>query len=616
MSGMVGLINQEGRPADREVLRRLTESLAFRGPDDHGVWIDGDVGLGHTLLRTTFESESERQPCSLDGQVWITADARIDGRADLIKQLAARGCAVPKNSPDVELILHAYQVWGEDCLSHLLGDFAFAIWDGPRRRLLCARDHLGVKPFYYADTGRTLVFSNTLNCVRQHPDVSDRLNDLAIADFLLFDFNQDPATTSFADIRRLPPAHYLTWEDDALRIRRYWTLPQDGPLRYPRPQEYVDHFKELLHQAVADRLRTRRVGVFMSGGLDSSTITATAKNILQAQLEPYDLRAYTDVYDRLIPDRERHYSGLVAGHLAIPIYYHVGDEYKLYERADQPEMHWPEPFHFPLVASWVDRISRVRGHSRVILTGQGGDPILYPSPSYFYKMLKNLRIGQLIREVGQCAVKFRCLPQVRLRSSLKRFLGLGGPLPSYPSWLNRAFAVRLDLPHRWQSLSQRAKAPHPVREEVCEIFLDPFWSDMFEKQFDAGSLGLPVEFRHPLLDVRMVNFALALPPIPWCVDKTLLREAAVGLLPEDVRGRPKAPLAGNLERELLRQPGARWLDRLEPISELADYVDSAAIPTVTGENDAFRQWINLRPRTLNYWLASWGGNKEDSKKII
>ena len=328
------------------------------------------MGLGHTLLRTTFESESERQPCSLDGQVWITADARIDGRADLIKQLAARGCAVPKNSPDVELILHAYQVWGEDCLSHLLGDFAFAIWDGPRRRLLCARDHLGVKPFYYADTGRTLVFSNTLNCVRQHPDVSDRLNDLAIADFLLFDFNQDPATTSFADIRRLPPAHYLTWEDDGLKVRRYWTLPKKGPVRYPRQRDYVEHFKELLGEAVSDRLRTDQVGMMMSGGLDSSLVAASAKRILAQKAAPFDLRAHTCVYDHLIPDTERYYAGLTAAHLRIPIRYQVADDYELFERFHLPELRRPEPENSPLIALWLDFVGQMqRAQSRDVNRG-------------------------------------------------------------------------------------------------------------------------------------------------------------------------------------------------------------------------------------------------------
>ena len=142
------------------------------------------------------------------------------------------------------------------------------------------------------------------------------------------------------------------------------------------------------------------------------------------------------------------------------------------------------------------------------------------------------------------------------------------------------------------------------------MFLDPFWSHMFEKQYDAGALGLPVEFRHPLLDVRVVNFALTLPPIPWCVDKTLLREAGRGLLPEVIRCRPKAPLASNPELELLRKPEAKWLDRLEPAPELVAYVNSAAIPPVAGDNDVFRLWVNLRPRSLNYWLTNWARSKE------
>ena len=203
VSGIVGIVNLDGRPIDRPLLERLTAFIGFRGPDDQDVRLDGNVGLGHTMLRTTFESACEHQPCSLDGQVWITADARIDGRTELIRTLDTQGHRGLDAVPDVELILHAYQVWGEECVQHLIGDFAFAIWDGPRRSLFCVRDHFGVKPFYYALVANCLVFSNTLNCVRKHPAVSDELNDSAIADFLLWDFNQDERTTTFADINRL-----------------------------------------------------------------------------------------------------------------------------------------------------------------------------------------------------------------------------------------------------------------------------------------------------------------------------------------------------------------------------------------------------------------------------
>src|SRR6185369_13725568 len=174
------------------------------------------ASLGHTLLRTTEESTHERQPLSLDGKVWIVADARIDARQELIAGLRAGEQEVEAAVPDVELILRAWHVWGESCVEHLLGDFAFAIWDAGRRRLFCARDQMGVRPFFYACPGRGVIFSNTLDCIRRHPAVSCRLNDLAIADFLLFDANQDPATTVFAEIQRLPPAHTAVWDERGL----------------------------------------------------------------------------------------------------------------------------------------------------------------------------------------------------------------------------------------------------------------------------------------------------------------------------------------------------------------------------------------------------------------
>src|SRR5262249_41354559 len=162
--------------------------------------------------------------------------------------------------------LHSYHVWGEECVKHLIGDFALAIWDAPKRKLFCARDQLGIKPFYYTQVGKCFVFSNTLNCVRLHPGVSDKLNELAIADFLIFGENRDTSSTSFADVRRLPPAHSLTCSAETLRVDRYWSLPTDKEIWYRRKEEYGEHLKELLRCAVADRLRNYRVGVFLSGG--------------------------------------------------------------------------------------------------------------------------------------------------------------------------------------------------------------------------------------------------------------------------------------------------------------------------------------------------------------
>ena len=603
MSGIVGIINPDGQPVDHELLGRLTEFLAFRGPDDQGVWLEGRVGLGHTLLRTTIESQGERQPCSLDGQVWIAADARLDGRADLIRKLKTRGCANLKNIPDAELILHAYLAWGDDCLLHLIGDFAFAIWDGSRRRLFAARDQLGVKPFYYSDTGRSLVLSNTLNCIRQHPDVSHRLNDLAIADFLLFGFNQDPATTSFADIWRLPAAHSLTWQEGgAVKVRRYWSLPAEGPVRYSRQRDYVERFQELLREAVSDRLRTDRVGVFLSGGLDSALVTVMARELLEKKWPRLDLRCYTAVFDRLIPDEERYYAGVVARHLRVPVEFLPLDDYALYER--HFDLRWPEPRHEPRGAAGVDFLNQFAGRGRVILTGDGGDEILLQSKSYLYKLAKGLRLAPLAAGVGRCLFLYGHVPQVGFKTTLGRWRnGRSRPGAGFPEWLNPDFAARLELRDRGERLNQRFRPKHPVRPEAYASLANPLYQVFFEEH-DAGTMSIPVEFRFPLLDVRLVSYALALPPLPWCVDKIMLRELAKGRLPDLIRRRPKTPLAGCPELALVRRPGSRWLDTFEPCEQLTSYVRREAIPAVTTETDPERLWMNLRPLSLNYWLQN------------
>ncbi len=171
MSGIVGIVQLDGAPVDRELLERMTGSLAARGPDAQQTWGRGGVGFGHTLLRTTWESSGESQPLTLDGQTWIVADCRVDARDELLRALADRGCAAETDAPDPELILRAYTVWGEACLDRLLGDFSFAIWDEGHRTLVCARDHFGVKPFFYVHVDRTFIFSNDLNCLRLHPSV-------------------------------------------------------------------------------------------------------------------------------------------------------------------------------------------------------------------------------------------------------------------------------------------------------------------------------------------------------------------------------------------------------------------------------------------------------------
>ena len=322
MSGFVGIINLDRQPVDRELLTQMTASLAFRGPDGTRTWIRDNVGLGHALLRTNKE-DRETLPLTLDGETWLTGHARIDGRPELAAKLSSHFPALKQSltngfSSNGSFLLLAYQIWGENCVQHLIGDFSFAIWDASKQQLFCARDQMGVGQFYYAYNGRTFVCSNTLNCLRSHSAVSSKLNEVAIGDFLLFGLNQEPDTTVFADIQRLPRAHSLSITSGGFRTNEYWK-PEVGTVRYKSNREYVERFKELLDTAVTDRLRSSRVGVAMSGGLDSSIVAATAISRLQRTYSSSELKAYCVVYGRSFPDDEKKYAGEVATALNSPI---------------------------------------------------------------------------------------------------------------------------------------------------------------------------------------------------------------------------------------------------------------------------------------------------------
>jgi asparagine synthase (glutamine-hydrolysing) len=615
VSSIVGIVNWDDTPVDPRVLSRMTEALARSGPDGQHVWLGGAVGLGHASLRVPREAPPETQPLSLDGTTWIAADARIDGRAELVHELTAHGCQGVVDATDAALILHAYRVWGEACVGKLLGDFAFAIWDGARRRLFCARDHFGVKPLFYAEGRQLVVFSSSLDCVRLHPGVSSALDDRAIADFLRDGALSDPAMTCFSHIRRVEPAHVLIGEA-GLHTRRYWRLPVDGEIRYARDGEYVEHFRDLLERAVTDRLHGRAIGVLMSGGLDSTTVAATAKRGLSRNPAPFDLRAYTTVCRRLVSDPEPRYAQLVADALSIPIHYRVVDDYRPFERRDRPELSWPEPEGDPLLAVHVDQLSDAAVNGRVLLTGHGGDPAMRVPVSYAIDLVKRREIGRLVAEVARYVRHCRRLPRVRLGTHARRWVGLRSGLPEGPpGWLRPPFRERPAI--------ERPASPHPKRPHAYELLTSPEWPQIFES-YDANVTRVPVEVRHPLFDRRLVEYLLAVPPMPWCFDKTILRLATCGALPEAIRRRPKTVAVGDPLVALLQGPEAAWVDRFVAAPGLHRYVDRRRVPGVCGEREAGAVWTNLRPLCLDQWLRSqdalWrrpeGGTSERDEEAL
>jgi asparagine synthase (glutamine-hydrolysing) len=602
LSGIVGIFHRNGAPVERALLQSLVDFLAYRGPDGRGCWVDTSIGLGHTLLRTTRESARERQPAELAGRYWVTADARLDGRVDLLNELDLSGSS-GQSVPDSELILRAYAKWGSGCLAHLRGDFSFAVWDARKKQLFCARDQFGIKPFYYASVGSVLVFSNTLDCIRRHPAVSPRLDDLAIADFLLFDMIREPGATSFVDIHRLPPAHTLTCRLTGISVRRYWELPVSGPVHHKPPSECVEQFRELLDLAVADRLRTKNVAVFMSGGLDSPTVAASAKRILARDGSTAGLCAYTEVFDSLIPHEERRYAKLVAEALKIPIEFQA-DGMGLRKDQNLEDSAWPEPAHSPGSDGGVAQMSQIAARNRVALTGYGADPTFSCLLSvHFSHLFKKAQLGRALGDAMRFFAVEGRFSRLYLRTRWQRWFASKANGYHYPIWLNPDLEKRLGLRERWETLTRTSTPNAAVRPVAYAAMVDPIWPATFEGG-DPGVTRIPLELCHPFFDLRLVDFLLALPALPWCSDKELLREAARGILPDAVRLRRKSPLLADPLVVLLQQPESAWVDSFEGVPELEPYVERRLIPKVFGEKDVSAAWIHLRPLSLNFWLRS------------
>jgi asparagine synthase (glutamine-hydrolysing) len=604
LSAIVGIFDRKGAPVQRALLRNLTHFLAYCGPDWRDEWCDGPIGFGHAMLRTTRESLTEQQPASLDGQLWVTADARLDSRDELREEIERTGRSCNRLVTDSDLILHAYAAWGSECVHHLRGDFAFAIWDSRRKTLFCARDHFGVKPFYYADLDDQFVFSSVLNCVRMHPDVSDTLNETAIGDFLLFGINFENATTAFRDMRRIPPAHSLIVSKDEFFLRRYWSPPTHGRIRYRDANDYIEQFKILLQAAVKDRIRTDRVGVLLSGGLDSAAVATTARAISKGPGEKLDLRAYTMVYESLIPDRDGAHAKETAEFLKIPVRYLALDNLQPFEGWNSGNWMWPEPSEDPFFAGLFDQFQMISEDCRVVLSGEGCDNLMhFEMWPHSKDLLRRQEWKQLLSDTMRYA-SVRRAPWPGIGRRMKRVFGKDRDAPRFPRWIEPDFARRMSLDRRWnEAASPRAAERHPILPRAHASLDSPQWAYLFEHE-NPGMTRRPVEVRYPFLDLRVAEYLLALPPFPWFFEKNLLREAMVGCLPESVRRRPKTPLAGDPLAEWLKRSEPNWLTEAPWSEETSRYVSRSAMVPLIGAGEKDELSAAVRPLCLNFWLQS------------
>ncbi len=624
MSGIAGLVRFDGAPTQVADIGRMLARLAHRGPDDAGVWCDGGAGLGHRLLHTTPDSLREHQPlASRDGALILTADARIDNRAELI---AALGCS--PDSTDAELIPRAYERWGERCPEHLLGDFAFALWDAPRATLFCARDHFGVKPFHYHHRpGRLLAFASEIKGLLVLADVPRRLNEARVADYLVPSL-EDKVMTFYEGIERLPPAHWMTVTREGMRIEQYWALDPEREIRLTSDAEYAEAFRETFTEAVRCRLRSAfPLGSMLSGGLDSSSIVCVARQLL-AENGGGSLHTFSAIFPDVPECDEREYiEAVVAGGRVEP-HYVRGDALSPVARLDEDLAHQDEPFYAPnlFLHGALYREAASQG-VRVLLDGLDGDTTVSHGIGYLRELAGAGRWVRLIREVRGLSRQLGARPRrILLEKVVKPLL----PEAVLRSWaavrrpgtnadsegvIAAGFAQRIGLTDRSRTLRARGRAPPRTEREDHYRTLGLGLIPLILEVADRAAHPWHLEPRYPYFDKRLVELCLALPgdqKLRHGWTRVVQRHAMERVLPPKIQWRPgKADLSANFLRGLLNEAvegGIRGVSANG--AGIAGYVDLAGLRKAYeralspgGERAALTVW---RVLVLNQWLEACG----------
>src|SRR5215468_8678206 len=258
MSGFAGLIRlgcgESAIPEDARRIEKMAQAIGFRGPDAQNNWSLPDVHFCFSFLKTGPAPQSSTQPCSLDGRIWLLGDVRLDGREELLRRFEERGERIDAAISDEGLVLHLFRIFGEDGIAALDGDFSFVLWDAKKKKATGFRDLTGTKPFFYSVSKDAFAFSNTLDALRFTPRFDRALDENFLGDYLIASWCWDLERTVYQQIRRLPPGHQVEFSIDGLHVRRVSEFPIEETLEYKNKDDYIEHYRELLHFAVKDRL--------------------------------------------------------------------------------------------------------------------------------------------------------------------------------------------------------------------------------------------------------------------------------------------------------------------------------------------------------------------------
>lgn len=614
MSGIAAVSGRLSPDALKDVLQILLDKIERRGPIV-STWTGAEIALGQRLLPTTPEARSEGLPLiTLGGRYQIALDGRIDNRRDLINKLALHNPDVPVLT-DADLIVHAYDRWGVNCLEHMLGNFAFALWDGPRRRLFAARDQQGFRTLVFARTAGGLAIGSEPRQLLA-AGIRDEIDQEFLARHLT-GAPPKPGSTPYRAVSEVPPAHYLLADEDGITVREYWRPRPLRELRLKRREDYVEAVDAAFQEAVAAVLRSNSgAAILLSGGLDSSYVASVA-----AELSP-DVRALSAYSATLDGLDEREYSRAVAGRLGMPVTEVDADECwslssaRLADEAfDQPNV----PMQAPLMVE-LARAGAAEGVD-VLIDGAGGDEFFTGTNAYIAVLLTRGHFVRALNEakawsrrfdypLGALLMNNAVLPLVpsSIREQYRSVRGRPSLQP-LPCWVDPAAMKQLGLEG---ALDLPLPAVSWARGRAYRRFWRMHMRDMvplagWRERWAGSQFGL--EIRSPLWDLRVIDAVHRVPD--WVhrdagQTKALMRAAMKSRLPELVTMRRGYGVFNQLMNKGLLEKERGRVDRAltGPLSQLP-YINNRLLNGELADYQSRRHpwWHGLwRAITAGLWL--------------
>lgn len=569
MCGIAGLYSPIGRPVDFRVVEAMIQAQIHRGPDGEGYVLIDQTGkdkpvsvrgrladilssqaprrslaLGHRRLAIIDLTPLGHQPMATeDGHCWVTYNGELYNYVELRDELRARGHRFRSNS-DTEVLLASYREWGEACLTRFNGMFAFALWDGVRRRLFCARDRLGEKPFYYRWDGERFAFASEVKgllpaCGRPKP------NQRAVFDYLDGAALDHSNETFFEGILQLPPAHSLTIQNGSVTVARYWNLPIPVAEASQSSREAAESFRHLLSDAIRIQLRSDvPIGTCLSGGLDSSSIVCVATD-LNSRVKTEPLQIFSSCFEDPAYD-ERCFIAPVLARTGAKPHYTFPDPKELATNVEQLVWQQDEPFgSTSIFAQWnVMRMAAQQG-VKVLLDGQGADELLAGYHRFFGPFF-----ADLLAEGRGLALLRELRAYWRLHGSISRYAladlarallppslvsRVRGRMTGSANWLGTEFRRQWGF-----QMPERSTGPSSHVQRLQHSLLTEKGLRALLHYEDRNSMAFGIEARLPFLDYRVVEYLYRLDTrhkIRQAWTKAVLREAMEGILPEEVRWR-------------------------------------------------------------------------------